>query len=110
MPSGPRVVFITRRAEFAAAHVLSNPEWTEEQNLRVYGGCAHPAGHGHNYALEVTLAGEIDPGTGMLINPNGTITWNLHYFPVGAEGEDDVVEGVQHGGEDDSSHRARHAQ
>lgn len=66
--SDSRTVFITRRAEFSAAHVLANPEFTDEENLHVYGQCSHPSGHGHNYALEVTLAGPVQPRTGMLMD------------------------------------------
>ena len=67
MPPSRRV-FITRRAEFAASHILANPQFSLEENLRVYGPCAHPHGHGHNYILYVTLAGEVDPATGMLMD------------------------------------------
>lgn len=59
---------ITKTFEFAAAHRLYRPDWSEEQNWRVYGNCANANGHGHNYLLEVTVAGEIDPETGMLVN------------------------------------------
>jgi 6-pyruvoyltetrahydropterin/6-carboxytetrahydropterin synthase len=61
-------VFITRRAEFAAAHRLNNPRLSQRANARLYGPCAHQGGHGHNYVLEVTLRGEVDPATGMLID------------------------------------------
>lgn len=62
------MIFITRRAEFSAAHTLANPELSPEENARVYGPCSHPGGHGHNYVIEVTLAGTPDPSTGMLID------------------------------------------
>lgn len=57
---------ITRRATFAAAHVLCRPEWTEERNRDVFGACAGE--HGHNYVVEVTVAGPLDASTGMVIN------------------------------------------
>jgi 6-pyruvoyltetrahydropterin/6-carboxytetrahydropterin synthase len=66
--SGRATVFITRRAEFAAAHRLSSPRLSDRENARLYGPCAHKGGHGHNYVLEVTLRGEVDPETGMLID------------------------------------------
>ena len=59
-------VAITRRATFAAAHVLRRDDWSEERNREVFGGCA--GDHGHNYTLEVTVAGPVDPGTGMILN------------------------------------------
>ncbi len=62
------MIFITRQAEFSAAHTLAKPEWSEEENRRVYGDCAHPSGHGHNYTLEVTVAGPVNPETGMLFD------------------------------------------
>lgn len=58
------MVEITRTYEFAAAHRLHSPALTDEDNLAVYGKCNHPAGHGHNYVLEVTVATEISPTTG----------------------------------------------
>jgi 6-pyruvoyltetrahydropterin/6-carboxytetrahydropterin synthase len=59
---------LTRKAEFSASHVCSNPEWSEERNRAVYGANANPNGHGHNYVLEVTLEGEPDPVTGMVFD------------------------------------------
>jgi len=61
-----RNVRITRRATFAAGHVLCRPEWTAEQNRKVFGACA--SDHGHNYIVEVTVAGPVDPDTGMVAN------------------------------------------
>ncbi len=58
---------VTRRYEFSAAHVLRHPDWSEERNRAVYGKCANPAGHGHNYVLEVTLRGEVDPESGRVV-------------------------------------------
>jgi 6-pyruvoyltetrahydropterin/6-carboxytetrahydropterin synthase len=59
-------MLITRRAEFSASHVCLNPELTAEQNQALYGAEANPRGHGHNFIVEVTLAGEADPVTGMV--------------------------------------------
>lgn len=61
-------VELTRRTHFAAAHRLHSPHLTEEENCRIYGACNNPHGHGHNYYLEVTIEGEPDPKTGMIIN------------------------------------------
>ena len=60
------MVSITRRATFAAAHVLRRDDWDEERNRAVFGGCA--GDHGHNYTLEVTVAGTLDRETGMVLN------------------------------------------
>jgi 6-pyruvoyltetrahydropterin/6-carboxytetrahydropterin synthase len=62
------MVYITRKAHFCAAHRLFNPAWNNEQNARVFGKCNNPNGHGHNYDLEVTVAGEPPPDTGMVID------------------------------------------
>ena len=59
-------VSITRRATFAAAHVLCRPEWSDERNREVFGACA--GDHGHNYVVEVTVTGPVDHDTGMVIN------------------------------------------
>jgi 6-pyruvoyltetrahydropterin/6-carboxytetrahydropterin synthase len=59
---------LTRRYRFAASHRLHSPELSEEENRRMYGKCNHPYGHGHNYALEVTVTGGVDPETGMIAN------------------------------------------
>ncbi|MPY94650.1 MAG: 6-pyruvoyl tetrahydropterin synthase [Acidimicrobiia bacterium] len=61
-------VLTTRRFEFSAAHRYWNPSWSPERNLEVFGKCTNEHGHGHNYVLEVTVAGEVDPDTGMVIN------------------------------------------
>ena len=57
---------LTRRYRFSASHRLHNAEMSEEENRRVYGKCNNPYGHGHNYALEVTVGGQVDPRTGMV--------------------------------------------
>jgi 6-pyruvoyltetrahydropterin/6-carboxytetrahydropterin synthase len=61
-------MFITRKAEFSASHVCRNAAWTDEANERIYGGAANPHGHGHNYVLEVTLEGDPDRVTGMVVD------------------------------------------
>lgn len=60
-------MLITRRVEFAASHACWNPRFTPERNLALYGEPG-PHGHGHNFAVEVTLAGEPDPITGMVFD------------------------------------------
>jgi 6-pyruvoyltetrahydropterin/6-carboxytetrahydropterin synthase len=62
------LAFLTRRVTFAAAHRYRRPEWSDEENERVFGLCARPNYHGHSYACDVTVRGEIDPRTGMLID------------------------------------------
>ena len=47
---------------------MHKPEWTDAQNANVFGLCANPAGHGHNYTLEVSVSGALDPATGMIMN------------------------------------------
>lgn len=60
--------YLTRRVHFSAAHRYYRPDWSSEENLRVFGACANPHGHGHNYVLDVTVAAEIDPLTGFSAN------------------------------------------
>jgi len=59
---------VTRRVHFSAGHRLHNPEFDEERNRATYGLCNNPNGHGHNYDLEVTVSGEIDPDTGFVMD------------------------------------------
>ena len=61
-------IAVYRKAHFNAAHRLFRPDWSDEQNTAVFGKCANPHYHGHNYELEVRVSGEIDPETGMLID------------------------------------------
>jgi 6-pyruvoyltetrahydropterin/6-carboxytetrahydropterin synthase len=61
-------VYITRKAHFSAAHRLYNPEFSDEENQKLYGLCNNPLYHGHNYVIEVTVYGDIDPKTGYLID------------------------------------------
>ena len=62
------LVSLTRKIEFAASHLYANPDFSAEENRRVFGKCNNPHGHGHNYTLEVTIAGEPDPTTGMVLD------------------------------------------
>src|ERR671934_2975518 len=59
---------LTRRYRFSAAHRLHCDEMTAEENQATYGKCNNPYGHGHNYALEVTVSGAVNPSTGMVCN------------------------------------------
>jgi 6-pyruvoyltetrahydropterin/6-carboxytetrahydropterin synthase len=61
-------MLITRRAEFSASHSCYNPELSEEQNRSLYGERAGSHGHGHNYVIEVSIAGDPDPITGMIVD------------------------------------------
>jgi 6-pyruvoyltetrahydropterin/6-carboxytetrahydropterin synthase len=61
-------VHLTRRYLFSATHRLHCDGLSESQNQATYGKCNNPHGHGHNYALEVTVSGQVDPGTGMICN------------------------------------------
>ncbi|MDH4185597.1 MAG: 6-carboxytetrahydropterin synthase, partial [Nitrospira sp.] len=61
-------VLLTKRIEFAAAHRYIKPEWDEAKNRAVFGLCYNPPAHGHNYMVEVTVDGEVDAKTGMVVN------------------------------------------
>jgi 6-pyruvoyltetrahydropterin/6-carboxytetrahydropterin synthase len=65
------MVFLTRRATFSASHYYWNESWSEEKNQQVFGRCANRNGHGHNYTLEVTVAGEPDRVTGFVVDLKG---------------------------------------
>lgn len=62
------MIYITRKESFNAAHKLARKDWSDEKNLAVYGKCANPNWHGHNYELYVTVKGEINPETGFLVD------------------------------------------
>jgi 6-pyruvoyltetrahydropterin/6-carboxytetrahydropterin synthase len=62
------MVRVTRKVEFSAAHYYHNPDLSAEENRRIFGKCNNPHGHGHNYVLEVTVAGEPDATTGMVLD------------------------------------------
>lgn len=61
-------VFVTRQVHFSASHRLFNPKFSPAWNLKEFGECANERGHGHNYVLEVTVAGQPDPRTGYILN------------------------------------------
>ena len=61
-------VYITRRETFAAAHRLYKPELSDEENFKLFGKCSNPNWHGHNYTLEVVVAGEVDKDTGFVMD------------------------------------------
>ena len=60
--------YITRKERFNAAHRLFRPEFSDEENLQIFGKCSNPNWHGHNYLLHVTVKGEINPETGFVLN------------------------------------------
>src|ERR1700739_3606422 len=62
------MVLLTRKIEFAASHFYNNPTLSAEENRRIFGKCNNPHGHEHNYTLEVTVAGEPDRVTGMVLD------------------------------------------
>jgi 6-pyruvoyltetrahydropterin/6-carboxytetrahydropterin synthase len=61
-------VSVTRKLRFCAGHRYWRAEWTPEKNREIFGLCANENGHGHNYTLEVTVRGPVDPATGMVMN------------------------------------------
>lgn len=62
------MILLTRKAEFSASHYYWIDSWTDDENRRVFGKCSNRNGHGHNYTLEVTVKGEIDPDTGFVVD------------------------------------------
>ncbi|GGC57617.1 6-carboxy-5,6,7,8-tetrahydropterin synthase [Pedobacter quisquiliarum] len=62
------MIYITRKASFNAAHKLSRQDWSDDKNKAVFGKCANPNWHGHNYELFVTVKGEVNPETGFLVD------------------------------------------
>jgi 6-pyruvoyltetrahydropterin/6-carboxytetrahydropterin synthase len=62
------LVYLTRRMHFSASHRLHSDLLSEQENQNIYGLCNNPLGHGHNYELDVTIKGEPDPVTGMVID------------------------------------------
>lgn len=63
-----KTIYITRRETFAAAHRLFKPELTDEENFKLFGKCSNPNWHGHNYTLEVVVAGDVIPDTGFVLD------------------------------------------
>jgi 6-pyruvoyltetrahydropterin/6-carboxytetrahydropterin synthase len=68
MSSDPLKIELGRRYKFAASHRLHSEKLSAEQNSRVYGKCNNPHGHGHNYVVEISVSGTVDPATGMIAN------------------------------------------
>ena len=68
MTSNGNLVYLTRRCEFSAAHYYHNPDFTPEENQRIFGKCNNPNGHGHNYTLEVTVKGAVDQRSGFVVD------------------------------------------
>jgi len=68
MNNRKNTIYITRKEHFNAAHRLYNPKWTPEENDTFFGKCANPNYHGHNFDLYVTIKGEADPDTGMVMD------------------------------------------
>jgi len=62
------MVLLTRRAEFSASHFYYDEKLSEAENVRLFGKCANRNGHGHNYTLEVTVAGAVDPVSGFVVD------------------------------------------
>jgi 6-pyruvoyltetrahydropterin/6-carboxytetrahydropterin synthase len=62
------IVRATRRVHFCAAHRLFRPDWPDQRNAQVFGDCANPNWHGHNYELDVTVEGPVDPETGYVMD------------------------------------------
>ncbi len=60
--------YLSRRYGFSASHRLYSEAYSDEENREFYGKCANPHGHGHNYVVEVTVGGQVDPVTGMVCN------------------------------------------
>jgi 6-pyruvoyltetrahydropterin/6-carboxytetrahydropterin synthase len=68
MNNRKKTVYITRKEHFNAAHRLYNPNWTDEQNEAFFGKCANKHFHGHNFDIYVTVKGEADPESGMVLD------------------------------------------
>ena len=62
------MLYVTRQLKFSAAHRLHNPKFSDEANVEMFDKCNNPNYHGHNYTLEVTVAGEVNPDTGYVID------------------------------------------
>ena len=62
------MIYLTRKAEFSASHYYHNSQLSEEENQRLFGKSGNPNGHGHNYTLEVTVKGEVNPVTGFVVD------------------------------------------
>ena len=74
------IVYISRTESFSACHRLHSPALTDHENQQLYGKCNNPNGHGHNYKVEVTLRGPVDPKTGMVANLSDLKLWMERAF------------------------------
>ena len=63
------MIYLTRRYSLAAAHILAQPSFSPAENERIFGKCANPAGHGHDYGFEVSVTGPVDAETGQIMAP-----------------------------------------
>ncbi len=75
------MIYVTRREVFSASHRLHNENWTDEKNKEIFGKCNNLYGHGHNYVLEVTVAGNIDPETGYVIDTK-LLKWIIRKYII----------------------------
>src|SRR5882757_10059944 len=66
--SGELKIELGRRYRFAASHRLHSAKLSDAENVRIYGKCNNPCGHGHNYTVEISVSGDVDPATGMIAN------------------------------------------
>lgn len=80
------MIYLTRVEKFNAAHRLHVPAWSEAENKRVFGKCANPNWHGHNYYLHVTIKGEPDPVTGFIMDAKA----------LGAVIKDNIIDKLDH--------------
>jgi 6-pyruvoyltetrahydropterin/6-carboxytetrahydropterin synthase len=64
------MIYLTRRELFSAAHRMYNPDWSDDENRKVFGACSNPNWHGHNYILYVTVKGKAEKDTGLVMNIN----------------------------------------
>ena len=62
------IVRVTRRVHWNSAHRLYRPDWSDDENARVFGDCSNPHWHGHNYEMDVTVSGPVDPETGYVLD------------------------------------------
>jgi 6-pyruvoyltetrahydropterin/6-carboxytetrahydropterin synthase len=62
------MIYITRKEHFNAAHRLFRPEYSDEENLRIFGKCSNPKWHGHNYTIFITVKGDVNENTGFVID------------------------------------------
>jgi 6-pyruvoyltetrahydropterin/6-carboxytetrahydropterin synthase len=91
--------FLTRTVRFSAAHRYHRAGWSEQRNRETFGACSNPHGHGHNYVLEVTVAGQPDPETGFCVDL-GLLDRVLREEVVGALDHQHLNHAVPEFGED----------